>query len=353
MMGAQALAQGFQRRRMNKAMAELTPRAFMGDPQALQQMFQLNPEAALMIQNQMGASQKRSRQTQMDQLARDKFQFEKDKFAQEKIRFEAETAAEASEQESAGPFEGKGAEMQAYNMLTRGVEDPEFRETPQYALAWQKVTEPRIIRTPTGDRLLVPEIDPMFKPPSFQQAVEAGLPGAPKKSRIIPGTEKISSDQKSYNKDYSILKKSFDSIQNYMTVMERLGPQISLGPINSADTQRILSAYTRMMLDVKTTADLGALQGPDMVLMENFLGDPTTLLGMAKGKESLLIGAGEAMRLITDNHSSLNSLVEGQPVNIKKLGKKRAKKEALEFLRANPETIDDFEEFYGYRPEGF
>jgi hypothetical protein len=221
-------------------------------------------------------------------------------------------------------------------MLVRGANDPPFRNTPEYAQAWQFANEPKIIRTPTGDILQQPELDPRFKAPGVEAQKEPipidqikpsskppeEQPGEPKPLHLIPGTEKISVDQKAYNKDYVLLKKSFDSMQNYIDVLEELGPEMSVGPINTVSAQKLESAYRRAMLDAKDTNGLGVLNGPDMGIMRQFMGDPTGIMGQIKGKSSLLEGASQAMKQITDNFSSLNGMMIDTTVKIRELASK-------------------------------
>ncbi|GAF86737.1 unnamed protein product, partial [marine sediment metagenome] len=238
------------------------------------------------------------------------------------------------DESDAAAFAGTGMEAQVSNILTRGVDNPEFRSTPEYARAWQLANEPKIIRTPTGDVISRPEIPSIFKAPSAQdatlpadeitaEAAPEGAPGEVKKSAIVPGTQKISADQKAYNKDYSVLKQSYDSMKNYIDVLEDLGPQMAIGPLNSVDTQKLESAYSRAMLDAKETNNLGVLNGPDLVIMGKLMGDPTGVAGQIKGKEALVAGGNEAMKQITDNFSALNNLFTDTPVAVKKLSSEK------------------------------
>jgi hypothetical protein len=237
----------------------------------------------------------------------------------ELIQFGQERLQKPTQGKADGAFSGTGMSAQISNMLTKGTEDPGFRNTPAYARAYQLATEPKIVRTPTGDILMRPELPDVFQAPGGAAAIKAELPGAPKKSAVVAGTEKISVDQKSYNKDYILLKKSFDSMQNYVDVLTDLGPQMAVGPLNAADAQKINSAFSRAMLDAKETNNLGVLNGPDLEIMAKLMGDPTGVKGQIKGKEALLLGAGEAMKQITDNFSSLNDIMTDTQVKTKNL----------------------------------
>jgi len=361
------LGRGMMQRDQNK----LAQSAYMGDQDALGQLMGVNPELANKIQsgkatqqqNKLMAAQKSEDRTRKisgenQAILKDIFTnaVKFDTFEEAAAYADGETAKqrdilgdmppftqEAYEQgkqiEGEGqPFGGTGMEAQVGNMLTRGVEDPEYRNTPEYARAYQLATEPKIVRTPTGDMLQQPNLPDMFKPPGAEAnpnpltADEVTTlentppPGKPKSAVIIPGTEKISVDQKAYNKDYVLLKKSYDSMQNYIDVLDDLGPEMSFGPINTKNAQRLESSYRRAMLDAKETNGLGVLNGPDMGIMRQFMGDPTGLMGQIKGRSSLLEGANQAMKQITDNFGTLNTMMEDTPVKIRGLKSKEQKK---------------------------
>jgi hypothetical protein len=235
-------------------------------------------------------------------------------------------------QGDSGTWGGSSEFAQVSNILEKGVDNPEFRKSPAYARAWQSINEPKIARTPSGDIIMRPEVAGIFKPPIGKldkpitptEEAKAGLtpsePGDAKKSIYVPGTEKFSVDQKDYNKDFVILKKSYDSMKNYIDNLRELGPQMSIGPLNAVDTQRLSSSYKRAMLDAKETNNLGVINGPDLTIMEGFLGNPIGAAAIAKGSEALIVAAEQGLKQITDNHGSLNGIFDGSSVNQKELG---------------------------------
>jgi hypothetical protein len=96
--------------------------------------------------------------------------------------------------EGGGSFEGKGMTQQVSNILIKGVDDPEVRASPEYARAYQLATKPEILRTPTGDMKLDPELPVIFRPPtdyrSDEDRVEDIETKVKRDTKIIPGTEK-------------------------------------------------------------------------------------------------------------------------------------------------------------------
>jgi len=118
-----------------------------------------------------------------------------------------------------GAFSGTGMPAQVGNMLVQGVEDPEFRNTPEYARAYQLATQPRILRTPTGDIKLPPELPAIFKAPGFksdEQQIQDSKDASAADVEIIPGTEKeikTSADEKTSYGFYKRMSASEENIK--------------------------------------------------------------------------------------------------------------------------------------------
>lgn len=98
------------------------------------------------------------------------------------------------EAEGSDAFAGTGMPAQVSNALVKGANDPEFRNTPEYARAWDIANKPNIIDTEEGRIPLYPKIDPMFKAPGEakpeKQEVAEIKAAAEQDSSIIKGTEK-------------------------------------------------------------------------------------------------------------------------------------------------------------------
>lgn len=120
----------------------------------------------------------------------------------------------------AGAFAGTSMDAQVSNMLAKGVEDPAFRSTPDYARAWQLANEPRVIRTPTGDITFRPELSAVFKPPrqakTDKEQIQVSKEGSKEDVEMIPGTEKeikTSADEKTSFGFYNRMVASEDNIK--------------------------------------------------------------------------------------------------------------------------------------------
>lgn len=91
-------------------------------------------------------------------------------------------------------FEGKGMPAQVSSALVRGADNPEYRNTAEYARAWDIANKPQIIDTEEGRIPLYPEINPIFKPPgpvkSEKEQVNNIKESVKKDVKIIEGTEK-------------------------------------------------------------------------------------------------------------------------------------------------------------------
>lgn len=73
----------------------------------------------------------------------------------------------ATEKQAAATGEfGKGMQGRAYNILAQGIKDPAVRGTPEYATAWQILSNPRV--DPNTGTMVVPDLS-AFPPPTNAQ----------------------------------------------------------------------------------------------------------------------------------------------------------------------------------------
>ena len=250
-----------------KNQTTLAQSAYMGDTSALNKLASINPEFAQKIQMQKNqqdqAKMQQARQAQEDKvkhhemvqgIAKQTVNMSLDEandYAQRQgqslgiqlplmTQEHHDQIKKAYGSDSSGAFAGKGMEAQTSNMLIRGAEDPEFRNTPEYAEAWRISNEPKVIRTPTGDILQRPEINAMFKPPGSpvpESEEIANIKASAKKDiEVIAGTEKkekTTADEKLSYGFYSRMEKAERSIED-------------LGDFNSADYWERLKGVTNI-----------------------------------------------------------------------------------------------------------
>jgi hypothetical protein len=178
----------------------------MGDEGAMGQLMGRSPQTAMMIQQQQQQSTKRSRQEQMDKLSREKFAFEQKKFAQDVKKYEAKQSG------GADGYAGTAMPAQISNMLDKGVTDPEFRKTPDYARAYQLATAPNFVDTPKGRVPIYPNLPDIFKPPEGMQAAPRG---------VVPGTEKRIKYTGEQDKSYGYAIRMDEAAQEMVDVTGR------------------------------------------------------------------------------------------------------------------------------------
>jgi hypothetical protein len=108
-------------------------------------------------------------------------------------------------------FAGMGMPAQVSSALVRGVNEPEFRNTPDYARSWDIANKPTIIDTEDGRIPLYPIISPMFKPPGVKPPVDKETEDDPIIPSVEPRTEsqeisEISEIQKVAKRDSKIIE---------------------------------------------------------------------------------------------------------------------------------------------------
>lgn len=81
-------------------------------------------------------------------------------------------------QKSNDPFSGSGVEASALNIVIRGQKDESLRASPEYQMAWRKLTEPQIIRDAAGNMSLYTPPPPkgMLPPETGGQMPQGGQP---------------------------------------------------------------------------------------------------------------------------------------------------------------------------------
>jgi hypothetical protein len=185
-------------------------------------------------------------------------------------------------------FEGTGMNAQVANILL----NPDAKGTPAWDLAKSYWTAPEITTMPDGSSVVVRKTlpDSLVGTPAGDEITNEANANAnelgtdsnlPVQSdtglaitEIAPPKNVISTEQKAYDKDFLSLKNMSDQMGAYLNTLEELGPQASIGPFNSKNTQILSSAYGNARMAVKNAFDLGAIQGADMELILGMLPDP-------------------------------------------------------------------------------
>ena len=274
------------------------------------------------------------------------------------------------------PFEGNAMTAQMGNILL----DPAKKGTPEYDLAVSYWTAPEIVNRPDGSSIMVKKTLPnsviQANPglaASIDSEADANIESESDSSGIPVDTSqqgleitqlteapkpKITPEQKKYDEEFLGLMNMNDSLATFEDTLGELGVQLSLGPLNAVDTQTLKSSYSNAMLAVKEAAELGALTGDDMKIVEQNLPDPTTLGGAFKGKDAAMEGVKIALDVIRRKVKNLNSVSKTQGVSVKEFEKSLTplNPEALNLYKNPPagyskEDIDRmFKEKFGRLP---
>ncbi len=276
-------------------------------------------------------------------------------------------------------FEGTGMNAQVANILL----DPNAKGTPAWDLAKSYWTAPEITTMPDGSSVVVRKTlpDSLLGTPLGDQITTESNANANELSNdsnlpiqaddtglaiteIAPPKKKITPEQKTYDEEFLGLTNMHDTLNVYKETLNRLGIQLSMGPVNAKDTQKLKSAYSNAMLAVKEAVELGALSGPDMGIIEQNLPDPTSWGGAFKGKDAAMEGVAAALNTVSRKASNLNEIYKDYELDLKELEQVDAVKpldaSALDLYRqfsANPpsgltkEQVDTmFVERYGRLP---
>ena len=294
------------------------------------------------------------------------------------LRVGGQTVYDAMFGGGAKPFQGNAMTAQMGNILL----DPAKKGTPEYDLAVSYWTAPEIVNRPDGSSVIVKKTLPdsvIQANPGLASAIDTeansnvqsessstGIPADTSEQglEITQLTEapkaKITPEQKNYDSEFLGLMNMYDTLGVYKETLDRLGIQLSAGPLNAKDTQKLKSSYSNAMLAVKEAVELGALSGPDMGIIEQNLPDPTSLSGAFKGKSAAMEGVNAAISTVTRKAKNLNSVYGTQGVNLKEFKQSLAplNPDALKLYKNPPagytqKEIDAmFVEKFGRLPEG-
>lgn len=238
-----------------------------------------------------------------------------------------------------GLFQGTGMDQQAMNIVLRGQSDPTYRNTPEYAAAWNQLYEqPKIITTPDPNdptRLVQMQIM-MPKPQGFQGPGGTAPTPAPNQNNplaplpapqsstatVIPGTsvvpQKEAADLRKFESEADAMLSALDTFEATVT---------NAGTADFADSfaggytegGRKLStdwANAALLSKAESLYNLGVLNGPDLDIIRNTLTDPSTFKGQFTGKDAYKTSIASIRKLIKDRvntkRSGMNMAPKGE-----------------------------------------
>jgi hypothetical protein len=181
------------------------------------------------------------------------------------------------------PFEGTGLTNQYLNILEKGKNDPDLRRTTQYKVSYNALTTPktetylnefgqqvrREIPSVAQPGLYPPPISldaPTVKPDAIPEPV---IPSKPTDEETVLqiSPERRSELQTQLDTSQSVLER-LDNLDNMIDIYD---PGVfTLG----TERAKVGGSYNDLLLVLKDYARLGVLAGPDLNLLNNWVGDP-------------------------------------------------------------------------------
>lgn len=153
---------------------------------------------------------------------------------------------------------------------------PEQQEAARNYIATQSLDLPRTMTDATGNTVTLPGLNTGgFVPPGQQPELPA-----PSQQTLPPPTALGAPAQKATN-TFARLNKSY---VNYKNRLKELGPRF----LKTGGKLRLESSYRDLLLEMKELYNLGVLNGPDLMIMESILQNPTDFFLNAAEKVGLL-----------------------------------------------------------------
>jgi hypothetical protein len=268
-------------------------------------------------------------------------------------------------QKQDAPFTGSGVEASALNIVIKGQNDPSLRASPEYQMAWRKLTEPQIIRDAAGNMslytppapkgMLPPEMGEQIRQggqpmpqPAMTRPAPAGAPAAQPKPvappagvqfdrpgvffdpemhtdtlgdgmmpppasvpapgggtvTALPGTSPVGSSEAAQIRQAinTTIPSVKTALNAYRASLKNTGRVDRLIGVGPANAAA-KSEHTNLLLQLKELFNLGVLNGPDYTLMLKMVEAPDTWEAALGGVESI-----EAQLNTTENY--LNSKIE-------------------------------------------
>lgn len=267
------------------------------------------------------------------------YQQGKDAYAQEAARrqdalLKQAALAQKMQGDQGGPF-GDSMQARAWDVVLKAQQNPALTQTPEYAAAVAIIERPNVMQGPEGAIDMTQRLPERFQRPGAampqggQQQAPAQPQGGP---QVIQGTEKLSADQKEYDKAFEPLRGLQAEFKDYAEALDQYGGQYGMfgkgiGDYDPEAEQILQSRHKSLQLQLKSPQlfQLGVLAGPDMDILNGFLPDPTDIEaliksgGPEKAERKLRAGYNEAARYINNKIDAYNARWEGSPVKQKEL----------------------------------
>ena len=178
-------------------------------------------------------------------------------------------------------FAGTGTTAQLYNVLLKGQQDPQLRSQPIYKTAYENLsrstTETYI--NEQGQQV-TRSIPGMINTEDYLPPIGAGVSGEieepsmadmmkPKEEEVV--VEVSPERRKGLQSDLDVADRTISKIDNLLQTIIDIDPS----PLTIGTKRAIMSsAYKDLQLELKNYAELGVLTGPDLALLEDWVGNP-------------------------------------------------------------------------------
>jgi len=195
----------------------------------------------------------------------------------EAVGYEEGATLVAKGLEEQQPFEGSGLTNQYLNILEKGKNNPDFRSTTQYKVAYNALTTPKTetYLNEFGQQVRrdIPSVaQPGVYLPPIGLDTPSVKPDATPKPTDDETVLQISPERRKE------LQKQLDTSQSVLERLDSLDKVIdTYDPgVFTVGTERakVGGSYNDLLLVLKDYARLGVLAGPDLDLLNNWVGDP-------------------------------------------------------------------------------
>lgn len=169
-----------------------------------------------------------------------------------------------------GAYSGTSMDAQYLNDLEIGAENSEFQKTSRYKVAWQEMHAPSTYINAAGESVTRPGLRPGTYPNPFGDDES--------------GTGEIFGIGAERRKLLKTDLDTVDDVRNAIGGLRESIIKINPSPLTlGVELAEIDGKYNDLLLVLKDYAKLGVLAGPDLDLLNNWVGDPTSIKQLLKG----------------------------------------------------------------------